>query len=225
MIIPPTGSTFGREIYVSEALIEPPTSEPIELDEVKKHIRFTPTSEDTLIETYISMARQYFEEYTGLQLMPAVWEQRLNQYPSGVNVGDDVIELRRSPVIEIVSITHDDGSPEQEVDAADYALDIQHAPQRSTVRPVSAWPSSDGSLGSVRIRYRAGYSTEGSPTNDVPALIKGVLYLLVGYFHQFRSEAFVNSPGGSLEKLPLGAEQIMRSFKSVSTRPPIRLSV
>lgn len=223
MIIPPIGSTFGRELYVSEVLITKPTIEPIDLDEVKKHLRFTPTSEDTLLDTYIAMARQYFEEYTGLQLMDATWEQRIEAFPSGANVWDTAVELRRSPVLELVSVIYDDSdSDEQTIDDEDYALDAKDAPQRSVVRPVSSWPSSNGSLGSVRIRYRAGF---GTTPGDVPELIKGALYFLTGYFHQFRSEAFVNSPGGSLEKLPIGAEAIMRNFKSVSTRAPMRLAV
>lgn len=223
MIIPPTGSTYGAELYGSEVLITPPQIEPIDLDEVKKHLRFTPTSEDTLLDTYIAMARQYFEEYTGLQLITATWEQRLEAFPSGSIVADLAIPLLKSPVIDVVSVAYDDSDgDEQTVDDADYAVDLASAPNQSVIRPVSSWPTSAGTLGSTRIRYRAGF---GSQPGDVPELIKGVLYLLTGYFHQFRSEAFVNSPGGSLEKLPLGAELIMRNYKVMRTRTSLRRAV
>jgi uncharacterized phiE125 gp8 family phage protein len=223
MIIPPIGATFGRELYVSDVLITPPTIEPIDLDEVKKHLRFTPTSEDTLIDTYIAMARQYFEQYTGLALMDQTWETRIEAFPGGFNPWDTVVSLGKSPVIALESVVYDDSDGvEQSMALADYALDLASAPGLSVVRPVTSWPRSAGTLGSVRLRYRAGF---GSQPGDVPELIKGVLYLLVGYFHQFRSEAFVNSPGASLEKLPLGAELIMRNYKALNVRPALRLSV
>lgn len=223
MIVPPTGATFGRELYVSDVLIEGPSIEPIDLAEVKKHLRFTPTSEDTLIDTYISMARQYFEQYTGLALIEQTWETRIEAFPGGLNTWDTAISLGKSPVIDLLSVVYDDSDgAEQTVDTGDYALDLLSAPGLSVVRPVSSWPSSAGTLGSVRLRYRAGF---GSTPGDVPELIRGVLYLLVGYFHQFRSEAFVNSPGASLEKLPLGAELIMRNYKALNVRAPMRRSV
>ena len=223
MITPPIGAAFGRELYVTDVLVTPPQIEPIDLDEVKKHIRFTPTTEDTLLDTYIAMARQYFEQYTGLALIDQTRETRIEAFPGGANTSDLAIELLRPPLIAVDSVVYDDGDGvEQTFDASAYGVNILSAPYRSVVYPVSSWPSSSGLLGSVRIRYTAGF---GSHPGDVPELIKGVLYLLVGYFHQFRSEAFINSPGASLEKLPLGAELIMRNYKVMPARPVLRLSV
>lgn len=220
---PLTSTTYPliRDRYVSDVLITPPVIEPVDLDEVKKHLRFTSTSEDTLLDTYIAMARGFFEEATGRQLIAATWERRMEGFTGP-------IELPHPPLLEIVSVTYDDGDgAAQTVDEADYTI---HAPSgplagRGILTTVSgvSWPTTAGLEGSVRVRYRAGY---GEQPGDVPELIKGALYFLVGYFHQYRSEVFATTPGTSLEQLPIGAQQIIRSFKysALPLRQPQRVT-
>ncbi len=222
----PTLSTLSLhpEVHVTEQLITLPTIEPIDLDEVKKHLRFTPTTEDTLIDTYIAAARQYFEDITGLQLMEATWEQRHDVFPGGASTNTNVIELRHPPLMDVVSVAYDDGNGDEQtlVLDTDYFVETPSAPQCGYIRLGSSgtWPSSLATLGSVRVRYRAGY---GSAPGDVPELIKTALLFLVGHFHQFRAEFHQPNPGSSTPiVLPIGADAIMRMFKSRPTRPPMR---
>lgn len=208
------------ELHWSVDLIEGPQVEPVDLDEFKRHIRFTPTSEDTLIDTYIAMARQYFEMETGRQLIAATWELRLEGFPVG-----DVIELPRPPLLEIVSISYpsSDGSPDSEtVDTDSYTVTAPTGPyaRRARVKPVSSWPSVTNGLDAVKIRFRAGY---GEQPGDVPALVRGALMFLAGHFHQHRSQV-LDQRNGNLISLPLGAEAIMRQFKytALSSLAPMR---
>lgn len=201
--------TYGRtsmhsSVITADTLITGPTIEPLDVDEVKKALRFTSTSEDTLLDLWISAARQYFEEQTGRQLMDATWEYQMEGYPAGV------IELPHPPLIAVVSITH----PTDEVWSADnYTVDAPTGPHaaRGRIVPVSggSWPSSTGHLGSVRVRYRAGYGTQ---PGAVPELIKAALLFLVGHFHKFRAETY-EATRGSIERIPIGAEAIIRSYR------------
>jgi uncharacterized phiE125 gp8 family phage protein len=207
------------ELHTSTHVITPPSIEPVDLDEVKKHLRFTPISEDTLIDTYIAMARTHFEEYTGRTCLDTLLEHRIEGF------GPSVIELPFPPLIEVVSVTYADGDGVDQVlaDTA-YVVDTPTGPyaRRGTVRPTVAtsWPTPLSDLGSVRIRYRAGYGTQ---PGDVPELIRGCLFFLVGHFHQHRAEV-VDQAKGSLSTLPIGAETIMRAFKysALPTRATLR---
>lgn len=196
--------------HISDRLIVGPACEPIDLDEVKRHIRFTATTaEDTLIDTYIAMARQYFETETDRQLITATWERQFDAFPDGV------IELPHPPLIDVVSVAYDvEGSPSETLltEDVDYVVDAPSGPQatRGVVRTVAgaSWPTAIDRVGSVRVRYRAGY---GDHPGDVPELVKGALYFLVGHFHRFRED--IQDATTTLAALPIGATAIMRSFK------------
>lgn len=216
-----------RELYASDVLITGPALEPIDLDETKRHLRITTTSEDTLLDTYIAMARQYFEEATGRQLIAATWERRLSAFLYGSLVSPyypSLIELPHPPLIDIVSLTYTDGDGGDVTleEVTDYVVDASSGAyaRRGLVRPIAggSWPTARGDLGSARIRYRAGYGTH---PGDVPELIKGALYFLVGHFYKFRAEV---QEGTALQQVPIGAESIIRAFKysALPTQPPLR---
>jgi len=100
---------MSRELIPSTlTLIEGPALEPLDLDQVKKHLRFGPTTEDTLLDGWISAARQYFEEQTGRQVMRATWE--LATYtvmaPSGPQAAPGWVQLGYGgtwPTVQAVS--------------------------------------------------------------------------------------------------------------------------
>ncbi len=195
-------------IDTMDSLIEGPTREPLDLDEVKKHLRFGSTTEDTLLDSWISAARQYIEEQTGRQIMTATWELWLTGSPA---VG--VIELPHPPLQSVISVAYDaDG--EQTFDAAGYQTAAPAGPfcsrGRVSLLSGSAWPTFTSATqpNALRIRYTAGY---GSTPGDVPDLIKSAMYLLIGHFHRNRSE--VQDGNTLFMELPLGAAQIIRALK------------
>lgn len=196
-------------VHYDDFLVTGPVVEPLDLDEVKKHLRFTPTTEDTLIDLWISMARQYFEMRTGLQLMTATWARVLDACPSGA------IVLPRLPLQAVVSVSSDDGSPETVLDASGYRVvapaGLFAGPGRIDL--LGSWPGTR-----ARIVYRAGF---GDAPGDVPELIKGTLLMLVGYFHKFRAEAH---EGTDVTTVPLGADLIMQQYRysARSTVAPMR---
>lgn len=197
-----------RDLLISDRLITQPEIEPIDLEEVKKHIRWKSTREDSLLDTYIAAARQFFEIETDRQLIAATWERQFDAFPSGV------IELPHPPLLNVLSViyTDGDGNDQTLVENTDYTVDAPSGPQAARgilKQPFgTVWPTPLSALGSVRVRYRAGY---GEAVEDVPDLIKGCLYYLVGHFHRFREE--VQDPQTTLTSLPIGAQAIMKSFK------------
>lgn len=188
---------------VADVLIEGPRIEPLDLDQLKKSIRFTPTSEDSLIDVFISAARQHFEDITGRTCLDTLWERQIRPNVSGL------IELPHPPLLEVVSVTYGDVGDETTVAASDYRVVAPVGPHaaRGWIQMISGdWPTAT----EMRVRYRAGY---GTTPGDVPELIRVCLGFLVGHFHKYRAEVQETKFAGALTTLPLGADAMLKSFK------------
>jgi uncharacterized phiE125 gp8 family phage protein len=198
----------GSIIPSTLSLIEGPAIEPLDLAQVKKHLRFSSTTEDTLLDGWIAAARQYFEEQTGRQVMQATWELWLDAFPSGR------IELPKPPLIDVVSVSYVSSDGLVAMDVADYTVMAPGGPQAApgwVQLPYSGlWPTPQDVSGAVRVRFNAGY---GSATGDVPELVKTLLYLLVGHFHKYRSETVETRFESAVSTLPLGVDAFIRGFR------------
>lgn len=206
---------MSRVIATSASVITPSTVLPIDAYYAKLHIRAISAVEDELVDSWIMAATQYFEEQTGRPIMRAIFEYWLDAFPV-----ETMIELPHPPLVSVVSVVYvdadgattpfDDGASPATASWQVRAPSGVYA-RRGLVEPIygSVWPTTRAEAGAVRIRYEAGYA---STSDEVPALIKAALLLLVGHFDQFRSEVHL-SESAKLEKLPFGAEQIMDAFK------------
>ena len=72
--------------------VQPPSEEPVSLEEVKKHLNVDYNYDDELISGYITAARQYAEEYTRRSFVTQTWQA------CGYHAGD----LPRPPVVEVL---------------------------------------------------------------------------------------------------------------------------
>lgn len=187
--------------------------EPLNLALVRKHLKFSPTSEDLLLLGWIAAARAHFEEQTGRQSVDGIWEYALDDVPY-----EPCLELPRPPMAGDVSILYDDeNGDEQTMDPDSYrvlpsfvsasAIDPYCSRGRIELVSGASWPTISTQARSLRIRRTCGY---GASAEAMPALLQAALYLLVAHFHKFRSEVFEGQP---LQKLPLGAETILSAFK------------
>lgn len=197
----------GRAIGTYDRLITGPTVEPLDLDEAKKYLRFTATSEDTLIDTMIAAARQYFEQQTGVICITQTWELGL----SGAPVSSE-IELPRAPLQSVVSIVSGDDDDTFGTGNYSMAVGTGAAGSRGRVRLTtgSSWPSvTTVQSAAIRVRYTAGF---GDAPGDVPELVKLAIGMILGSFHGYRSET-IEPIGTAPQLIPFGAAQIIREFK------------
>ncbi len=206
-------------IKAKNSLITPATYQPITLDEVKAQCRLgSSTAEDSLLEIYIGKARGLFEDLTGRQIMPAVWELWLDKFPTDVR-----IELPKSPLISVVSVKYIDGDgTEQTLSDTLYTVDTPSGenPDRGSVTlltSTSTWPVTSEQSLAVTIQYEAGYvDTTVSPlAPKVPDVIKGFLLELVADSYQYRS--VTNESAGTLVKVDPD-NTIIRNFKTRSSK-------
>jgi uncharacterized phiE125 gp8 family phage protein len=144
-------------------------------------------SEEDLIESLITAARQWCEEYLGRAIGVQTLELRMGSFP--VDKGPIVL---RSPIIEVTSVKYlDTAGDEQTIDEDDYLVSDA---EPAEIVPVSAWPVAFGSSDSVRVEYEAGYSA-GSPlvSEVLPKTIRTAILMMVADMYTNR-EAQVDRP-------------------------------
>lgn len=201
-----------RSLNPTENLVTGPTKEPLDLQDVKKALIALAEVDETLVDGFISAARQRFESQTGRQIMTATWELWLDAFPCRV------IELPRAPLQTITSIKYvaADGTLTT-LDPSVYTVKASAGPQcdRGIVEPAygQIWPSTRCEAGAVRIRYTAGY---GQTYESVPELVKSALYLLVTDFFCSRCAAD-DKPA---PKQPIGMDDLLGAF-ALKTKHPI----
>lgn len=194
-----------RVIDTVSRRITGPTVPVLDLDEAKKYIRFTSTSEDTLIDSMLEAATEYFESETGIICLNQTWEYGLSGTPM-----ETEIELPKAPLQSIVSIV---SGEDEEMDAESYEA-VQAsvgATSRGRVRRLSgSWPTViEPTSGGIRIQYVAGF---GAQPGSVPKMIVHAIGMIFAKFHQFRASVHVHS-GGTIVSVPMGVNEIIRNYK------------
>jgi uncharacterized phiE125 gp8 family phage protein len=87
-------------------LITPPSAEALTLAEVKAHLWLDDGSEDALLASLVSVAREHLERTTGLCLITQVWRLHLESIPE-----DRVIQIAKGPVQAVESLSiYDEGA-------------------------------------------------------------------------------------------------------------------
>ena len=152
----------GNRVYTVET---PPAIEPVTLDELKAFSRIGYTSEDILLEGFITAARMAAEEYTGRAFITQTIRMEMDYWPG------TVIDLPKPPLISVTEVmTVDEDDEETEYDSDNYYVITTSTPGRlilkqSVVGPVNTARNYGGFL----IRYKVGYSNF---RDDIPGPIK-----------------------------------------------------
>jgi uncharacterized phiE125 gp8 family phage protein len=162
------------DIGCAWTLVTGPASEPITLTEAKSQARITDTNSDSLISSYITVARQEAETYLGRGLYTQTWKLSLDWFT-------DVIPLpMAAPLASITSVKYyDEDGTLQTLSTSYYDTDTVAQPGTVVLKPDQTWPSvqSDRRNRRVEITYVVGWSA----TNLIPELIKQGIRLYVTY--------------------------------------------
>jgi uncharacterized phiE125 gp8 family phage protein len=178
--------------------------QPITLAEVKEHLRYTSTSEDSLIEdVYIPAAVSYVEGYTGRALVTRTIYGYFDRFPER----KDFFELPLGEVSSIVAIKYrapGDSGYDSTLSTAHYYLVIAELPMVGLNSNYS-WPTVDEVKSAVRIEFVVGQDTE-----DVDPLLKLCCAKLAAHFFENRNIVVFGS--GSSE-MPYGLETLIDKFR------------
>lgn len=164
------------------ALITPAAIRPVTASEAKLFCRVDHAAEDALFDTWIKARTLQVEEYLHRALIDQTWELALDSFTC------DEFEIPLPPLISVTSIKYDDESATEQT-LSSSAYQVLTTGDRGRIRVVSgeSWPATmHGKMGSVRIRFRAGY---GTTAGSVPEPIIETILKLVSISYRYRDEA------------------------------------
>lgn len=167
---------------MTHRITTPVATEPVLLAEARLQVKLTAsdsTTEDTLIISWITAAREVAEQYTGRALAPQTIEQALDCFPDYEN---DIIELDMPPVVSVTSVKYTDtAGVEQTLAASKYALSLYGDSRRLAPTFGNYWPSTQDIPDAVRIVAVCGYTT-------APKAVKAAILLMVAWLNEHRGD-------------------------------------
>jgi hypothetical protein len=184
------------------ALVAPPATMPLTLEEAKQHLRLdaADTADDALVATLVRAATAAAERFTGRALLAQTWDLFLDRWPPGAEeplwegrrIGADLVPHPRAialplpPLRAVVHVkTYDDADAATTWDAANYFVDTASAPGRLALRGGRAWPLPGRTANGIEIRFDAGY---GEAVADVPEPLRQGLRQLLAWLYENRGD-------------------------------------
>lgn len=199
---------------ITPNLIVAPTREPITLAEAKQQCRISTSSEDTLIESYISAARMYFESRCSRTVHDTTWEFHLDCAPTGTRI----VLPRATPLLEIVAVDYyESNGTAWAMPTDDFILDPGGDMEYGSIVLAynASWPSfTPYPVRPFRIRYRAGIEQPvTSPPSEVdadPATKQAIRLLVAGMYEQRESEVISEKAVIDAIAMRYGAEAMIQ---------------
>lgn len=206
--------------FVSSVGSGSPAYQAVTLDYVQQHVRALGQTDADLLSVYIDAATSYFFEQTSRSPLTQTRMLLLDCFPFvGASGAAARIELPHPPLQKVLSIRYPDstgtmqsfvgGSPSANLFT--YTAPVGDYATCGSVEPIygQPWPQARWQTGGVQITYTCGY---GDTPGAVPALVRGIICLLVAHFDTFRSAVHEARKGQVLE-LPYGVEYMLNGFK------------
>lgn len=161
-------------------LVTAPSAEPITLTEAKANLRVDFATDDTLITSLIASARRSVELFLRRQLVTATWDLFLDDWPP-----EDIIHVPLPPLQSVTSVAYVDtaGNP-QTWTASNYRVDVNWEPGRIEPAYGVAWPGIRKIVGTIAVRFVAGYGAAATVPDD----IKSAIYLLLADLYEHREK-------------------------------------
>ena len=171
--------------YRSLKRVTAPAAEPITLAEAKAHCRVDHSTDDSLIQGYITAAREWVEDYIDRSLVTQQLVMKLDSFPSE-------IELPRPPMIAsgtatavtITYVTGESGSTAT-LSSASYRIDRDSTPGAIRTTYAGSWPSHLIDQNSVTVTWWSGYGEAAS----VPQRVKNAMLMCVHELYEKRGNA------------------------------------
>ncbi|MCP4354343.1 MAG: hypothetical protein GY793_01680 [Proteobacteria bacterium] len=155
-----------------------PATEPITTAEAKAHLRVDFSDEDDYIDTLITSARKYCEQYTNRVFVTQTWRQNENSF-------SDRIQLKVNPVVSLTSFKYIDSDENQQTitdSTANFQKDFNSDVAAIYGGLTNGYPSLGSSINPIEIITVCGYGA----ASDVPMDIKHAIKLMVSHLYENR---------------------------------------
>lgn len=207
-----------------------PTVEPVTTEQLDSHLRgdgVLASEEGDLLDTLITAAREYVEEFTRRALITQSWTLVMDTWPGNSN-GDGLgwwdgvregsitmgapnfVELPMGPLISITSVTtYDDDNTPTVFSSSNYFADTNATPGQIILNTGTVWPVFTRTRNGIEIEYVAGY---GAAATDVPAPLRQAVKMIAAHWYENRE--FVKTQSDQNQAAaPLHAQSILNRYR------------
>lgn len=189
--------------------IEPPSSLPVTLAEVKAALDISYTDKDDLIDGLIAAAVSHLDGWTGIlgrALCEQMWRQDFDYFCWE-------LRLPMFPVIEVDSVKYTDtNGVEQTVAEANYSVLTDGLGTFVRFKTAFAFPVTKAfEPAAVRVEYFCGHE-DGDNENPVPQAIKQAIMLMVRHWFDNPNAAVI---GVTVAKLPFAVDALLAPHRRV----------
>lgn len=205
-----------------------PSIEPVTATELDTHLRgdgVLVSEEGSFLETLITAAREYVEEFTRRALITQSWTLVMDSWPTvkselgwwdGVREGSITqgqagsVELPIGPLQSITSVTtYDDDNTSTVFSSSNYFTDTNATPGQLILNTGVTWPVFTRTRNGIEIVYVAGY---GSNATDVPGALRMAVRQLAAHWYENRE--FVKTQSDQNQAAaPLHVQSILNRWK------------
>tara|TARA_R110000765_G_scaffold241532_2_gene344071 strand:- start:664 stop:1266 length:603 start_codon:yes stop_codon:yes gene_type:complete len=178
------------------SLIAAAENQPLEIDEVKAHLRITGTDEDDyLAGVILPSAVASVEDALSRPLVTQTWEWVWDG-------GFPAAGMLQFPLPPLIGVTHvkykDTDGVEQTWAASNYNVEVRGMYGRLWLADGVTWPTvQDNVPGVAWVRFTCGYGTDG---DDIPGPIRNLVLLMCGHLYQNREPTIT---GSTITEVPL----------------------
>lgn len=188
----------GSLRYRSLVRLTEPVVEPVSVAEAKQHLRIDHefSDDDLYIQSLITAARHYVENYVDRTLLRTQLQMKLDYFP----IWD--IPLPRPPVMADTVVVQYVSSDSSTATFTNFRTDRDATP--AVIRPQwnGTWPTARGSENDVTISWWAGYGTTGA---SVPVPARHAMLLILS--HWFRNREAISE--NRFAPVPMSAETLL----------------
>ena len=156
-------------------------------------IRSGDATDDELIASLITAAREYCEDYTSRALATQTLEAYADAFPC-----KDRFELPMPPLqsVESVKYKNSAGTETTLTEGTDYLVDDESAVAQIVLPYGKSWPSfTPWPVNPVKVRFTAGYA-DGNPA---PKTIKQAMLMLIGHWYVNREAVLTGTVSKEIE--------------------------
>lgn len=168
--------------YRSLKRLTAPGVEPITLAEAKAHCRVDHTSDDSLIQGYITTAREYVEDYIDRSLVTQRLVMKLDAFPGEIELPRPPMASTGTATAVIVTYTTGEAGGTATLSTTAYRVDRDSTPGVIRTTYAGSWPSHLLDQNSVTVTWWAGY---GDPAS-VPQRVKNAMLMCVHELYEKR---------------------------------------
>lgn len=181
-----------------------PAAEPVTTAEAKTHMRIDIADEDAYIDTLITAARVYGEQYTHRAFITQTITYVTDSFPTG----GDPIALPMPDLLTVTSLKYYDTDETQQTwNASNYVVNDYELPGQVELATDILWPDITTRFDAVEVIYTAGY---GATAADVPSDIKHAIKLLVAHWHENRESVVLT---GTPKEVPVTVDALLAPYR------------